>query len=248
MTRATGLLEVIALTAHDAREAEAGGASQLEVVGTMDDDGLSPEPALVEELRRASSLPLRVMVRLRGGFGTDDAEITRLRQLARRYLDAGAEGLVLGFLTPAGDADVDAAMAVVDDLDCPWTFHRAIDHCATPDRAWARLLGLPGWTRSSPRAPRAASATGSRPSWNGPGVPAETVSWRAAACVRSTSRSWPRPVSVPSTSGAPYGRRARSPGRSTPHWCAPGAHSSTTPSGSAPRTATSPDEQHLTRG
>ncbi|WP_454299816.1 copper homeostasis protein CutC [Salana multivorans] len=218
MTRAAGLLEVIALSARDAHEAEAGGADRLEIVGTMDDDGLSPGPALVEELRRASSLPLRIMVRLRAGFGTDDAEIARLRRLARHYLDAGAEGLVLGFLTPAGDADVDAAMAVVGDLDCPWTFHRAIDHGAAPDRAWPQLLGLPGWTRSSPRAQRAASATVSRSSWNGPGAPAGTASWQAAACDHGTSPPWLRPVSVPSTSGAPYGRAARSPGRSTRHW------------------------------
>ena len=43
----SGLLEVIALHAADAERAEAGGADRLEIVGTMEFDGLSPEPALV---------------------------------------------------------------------------------------------------------------------------------------------------------------------------------------------------------
>ena len=62
----TGLLEVIALQAADAERAEAGGADRIELVGTMADDGLSPEPALVGQVRRATSLPIRVMLRLPG--------------------------------------------------------------------------------------------------------------------------------------------------------------------------------------
>ena len=45
------LLEVIALHAADAERAEAGGADRIELLGTMDDDGLSPEPRLVEKVR-----------------------------------------------------------------------------------------------------------------------------------------------------------------------------------------------------
>ena len=52
------LLEVIALHAADAERAEAGGADRIELLGTMDDDGLSPEPRLVEKVRRATSIQL----------------------------------------------------------------------------------------------------------------------------------------------------------------------------------------------
>ena len=48
------LLDVIALHAADAERAEAGGADRIELLGTMDDDGLSPEPRLVEKVRRAT--------------------------------------------------------------------------------------------------------------------------------------------------------------------------------------------------
>ena len=84
------LLEVIALHAADAERAEAGGADRIELLGTMDDDGLSPEPRLVEKVRRATSIQIRPMVRLRAGFGTDGGEATRLKGLIAGYLDAGA--------------------------------------------------------------------------------------------------------------------------------------------------------------
>jgi copper homeostasis protein len=113
----------------------------------MDADGLSPEPALIGQISRATSLPVRVMVRLREGFSTDGGELVRLKGLARSYLEVGAEGLVLGFLNGLTEVDVEVVLELVGDLDCPWTFHRAIDHCISPDRAWRDLRGLPRLTQ-----------------------------------------------------------------------------------------------------
>lgn len=139
----TGLLEVIALHEHDARRAEEGGADRIELLGTMDEDGLSPEPALVEKVRNSIDIPLRPMVRLRPGFGTDGGEATRLRGLIWSYLDAGADGVVLGFLNGHGDVDTEVIQALVGEGDWPWTFHRAIDHVLDARRAWQVLPTLP---------------------------------------------------------------------------------------------------------
>lgn len=139
----TGLLEVIALHEHDARRAEEGGADRVELLGTMDEDGLSPEPALVEKVRNSIDIPLRPMVRLRSGFGTDGGEATRLRGLIWSYLDAGADGVVLGFLNGHGDVDTEVIQALVGEGDWPWTFHRAIDHVLDARRAWQVLPTLP---------------------------------------------------------------------------------------------------------
>ncbi|MBP8920028.1 MAG: copper homeostasis protein CutC [Micropruina sp.] len=139
----SGLLEVIALHAADAERAEAGGADRVELCGTLDDGGLSPEPALVERVRAATSIQLRVMVRLRAGFGTDGAEVVRLRGLIGSYLDAGADGLVLGFLNGMGEVDAQVVGELVADGDWPWTFHRAIDSSLYPDRGWALLRRMP---------------------------------------------------------------------------------------------------------
>ncbi len=139
-----GLLEVIALHAADAERAEAGGADRVELVGTMDDDGLSPEPRLVDKVRRATSIQIRPMVRLRGGFTTDGGEVTRLKGLISSYFDAGADGVVLGYLNGTNRIDLEVVGELVGDGSFPWTFHRAIDHCLDVDRAWTDLRTLPG--------------------------------------------------------------------------------------------------------
>lgn len=137
------MLEVIALHAADAERAEAGGADRVELVGSMDEGGLSPEPAMVDKVRRATSIQVRPMVRLREGFGTDGGEATRLRGLISSYFDAGADGVVLGFLNGHAGVDVEVVSELVGAGDWPWTFHRAVDHCLDQDRAWACLLELP---------------------------------------------------------------------------------------------------------
>ncbi|MEO7588459.1 MAG: copper homeostasis protein CutC [Arachnia sp.] len=137
------MLEVIALHAADAERAEAGGADRIELVGSMDEGGLSPEPAMVDKVRRATSIQVRPMVRLREGFGTDGGEVTRLRGLISSYFDAGADGVVLGFLNGHAGVDEEVVTELVGAGDWPWTFHRAVDHCLDQDRAWASLLRLP---------------------------------------------------------------------------------------------------------
>ncbi|GAB3742956.1 copper homeostasis protein CutC [Microlunatus parietis] len=139
----TGLLEVIALHVADAKRATDGGADRIELVGTMDDDGLSPEPALVGQVLRATTLPVRVMLRLRGGFATDAAEIVRLKGLLRTYRDLGADGVVVGFLNADTEVDLPVMREVLGEIDFGWTFHRAIDSCIWTDRAWRALRDLP---------------------------------------------------------------------------------------------------------
>jgi copper homeostasis protein len=139
-----GLLEVVVLHAADAERAESGGADRLELTSSLV-DGLSPEPALVGQVRRATSLPIRVMLRLRHGYSTDGAEAARLKGLLSSYLTVGADGVVLGFLN--GHTEVDAGVVteiVSEHPDVRWTFHRAVDACISSQRAWRELRGLPG--------------------------------------------------------------------------------------------------------
>ncbi len=151
----SGLLEVIARHAADAGRAEAGGADRIELVGTMEHDGLSPEPGLVAKVRAATSLPVRAMLRLREGFGTDGGEVAHLKGLVSAYASAGADGLVLGFLNAHTEVDVEVVTEVLADAESGWTFHRAVDFCISTDRAWRELRRLPGLdavlTAGSPR-------------------------------------------------------------------------------------------------
>lgn len=138
------LLEVIALHAGDARGAEQGGADRIELVGTIDEDGLSPAPDLVEKARLVTSIQIRPMLRLRAGFSTDGGEVTRLKGLASAYMDAGADGVVLGFLNAANQLDVGVITELMGEAEVPYTLHRAIDHCLDQRRAWQSVKQLPG--------------------------------------------------------------------------------------------------------
>lgn len=151
----SGLLEVVVRHAADAERATAGGADRLTLLAGTEDDPRSPEPALVGQVRRVTDLPLRVVLRLREGYGTDGGEATRLQGLVTAYRQVGAEGMVLGFLNAHTEVDVEVVTALVGDGSFGWTFSRAVDACMSLDRAWRELRRLPGLdavhTAGSPR-------------------------------------------------------------------------------------------------
>ena len=194
-----GLLEVLVLHEADARRAEEGGADRVELVGSLDDGGMSPEPRLVERVRAFTTIQLRPMLRLRAGFGTDGGEFTRLRGLVASYLDAGADGVVFGFLNGMGEIDREVCEALAEHAGWRWTFHRAVDSVLDADKAWRTLMRLPRLdqvlTAGSPRGveagldellrlatsdPRIASLM-----MAGGGLLPEHVPWLARAGVRS---------------------------------------------------------------
>ncbi|MEV0976933.1 copper homeostasis protein CutC [Streptomyces sp. NPDC049915] len=137
------VLEVIALDTADAVAAQAGGADRLELVTDMAADGLTPPVDTFTAIRAAVDIDLRVMLRLADGFAAGD--LRRLVDTAGELRAAGADQFVLGFLDAHGGVDLAAVERVVAVLDgCPWTFHRAIDHCADRDALRKALDGLPG--------------------------------------------------------------------------------------------------------
>ncbi|AXE39555.1 copper homeostasis protein CutC [Acidipropionibacterium virtanenii] len=138
------LLEVICRHEHDARRAAEGGADRIELLGSLTDGGMSPEPAVVARAVSAVDIPVRPMVRLREGFSTDGGELSRLRGLIESYLDTGAEGVVMGFLNADTEVDVDVMRLLAGTPPCRWTFHRAIDATLRPRNAWATIMQLPG--------------------------------------------------------------------------------------------------------
>ena len=156
-----GLLEVVVFHAADAERAEAGGADRLQLSAGSEEDPRSPEPALVGQVRRVTGLPLRVVLRLREGYGTDGGEIARLQGLLTSYRAVGADGVVLGFLN--GHTEIDAAVvtAVVGEPEFGWTFspgrRRLHLDAIAPGGSCA---GCPGWTRCSRPARPAGVAEG----------------------------------------------------------------------------------------
>ena len=154
----TGLLEVVVTHGPDAERAEAGGADRVSLIGDAlpgterEAGALSPAPALVEQVRAATSLPVRPLLRLRDGFGTDGGEVAHLHGLMASYASAGADGVVLGFLNALTEIDLEVVGELVGPSTGPdvaggglrWTFSRAVDACISTDRAWRALPHLPG--------------------------------------------------------------------------------------------------------
>lgn len=140
------ILEVIALTADDARAARAGGADRLELVTDMASDGLTPSRETFARVRAAVDLPLRVMLRATDGFTTGgDVVFGELCERAEELRAEGAEEFVLGFLDAMGGPDLPAVLALNEVIEgCSWTFHRAVDRAADREALRKSLAGFPG--------------------------------------------------------------------------------------------------------
>ncbi len=123
------LLEVIVTSVHEAIEAQAGGADRLELVDSLAHGGLTPAFRLTEDIIRAVSIPVRVMLRPNASMSiSEPGELSRLRLCAAAFASLGVHGIVLGFLRD-GALDYSAMEQILDAAaGTPVTFHRAFDH------------------------------------------------------------------------------------------------------------------------
>ena len=122
-------LEICIDSLASARAAVAGGADRIELCSALAVGGLTPYAALLEQLREESDIAVRCMLRPRAGDFLYSAEELQLlcRQIGR-LRDAGADGFVIGCLTPDGDLDKAAMKCLLDACGgCGVTLHRAMD-------------------------------------------------------------------------------------------------------------------------
>ena len=141
------LLEIIVQSVEDARAAAEGGADRLEVVRAIREGGLTPSPSLIDEIRQATPLPLRVMVRGNSGYDSTPDELRRLQRAAGEFAAAGVDGLVAGF-AQNGALALDELLAVIAAAPgVPVTFHRAFDALTEPERAIDVLAEIPAIDR-----------------------------------------------------------------------------------------------------
>lgn len=122
------LVEICCGSADDVLQAKAAGANRVELNSSLFLGGLTPT---VGELRVAqkSGLPILCMVRPReGGFCYTEAEFETMLLDAKSLLDAGADGIVFGFLHGDGSLDVERCRQMVAVIGGKQSvFHRAID-------------------------------------------------------------------------------------------------------------------------
>ena len=148
------VLEVCVDSTASALAAKRGGADRLELCADLIVGGTTPSLTLVQQVRAETGLPVRALLRPRfGDFCYDSYELAQMEQLAAELVEAGADGIVTGVLTPEGALDAGAmqpiyaaARKAAEKVGRPvaCTLHRAFDVCADPFAALetARSMGL----------------------------------------------------------------------------------------------------------
>ena len=144
------VLEVCVDSTASALAAKRGGADRLELCADLIVGGTTPSLTLVQQVKAETGLPVRALLRPRfGDFCYDSYELAQMEQLAAELVEAGADGIVTGVLTPEGALDAGAmqpiyaaARKAAEKAGRPvaCTLHRAFDVCADPfaalETAW----------------------------------------------------------------------------------------------------------------
>ena len=138
------VLEVCVDSLASARAAIAGGADRLELCSALSVGGLTPYTALLRQIRAESDIEIRCLMRHRAGdflYSPEELELLRLQILALK--EAGADGFVIGCLTPEGALDPEAMKPLVAACgDCGITLHRCIDVSADLEQTYRDAMAL----------------------------------------------------------------------------------------------------------
>lgn len=140
------VLEICVDSLASARAAIAGGADRLELCSALIAGGLTPYEMLLRQIREESDAAVRCLMRPRAGdFLYTPEEIAMLARQIRQLKDAGADGFVIGCLTPDGQLDKAAMeLLIAAGGGSGITLHRCIDVSRDPVQTYldAKKLGI----------------------------------------------------------------------------------------------------------
>lgn len=124
--------------------AKEGGAQRIELCSALSEGGLTPSAALIAESLKARIAKVHVLIRPRNGdFLYTDEEVRLMEADIAAAVRAGADGIVIGALTPDGDVDIAACRRLVDAAGtASVTFHRAFDLCRDPWKSLEDVIAL----------------------------------------------------------------------------------------------------------
>lgn len=145
------ILEVCCGNIPSVRAAIQGGAHRIELCCELEHDGLTPDAPMISQaiaLCHPAGISVHVLIRPRAGnFVYTPEELDQMLADIHTALQLGADGIVIGALTPDGDIDlIQTAQMVQYARQCnrqvSITFHRAFDVCNNPFQALEQIIEL----------------------------------------------------------------------------------------------------------
>ena len=138
------MLEICVDSLASARAAIAGGADRLELCTALSVGGLTPYIELLRQIRAESDIPIRCLMRPRGGdFLYTPEEIQMMANQITALKQAGANGFVIGCLDENGDLNKAAMYPLLYAASgCGLTLHRCIDVSRDPLQTYRDAASL----------------------------------------------------------------------------------------------------------
>jgi copper homeostasis protein len=138
------LVEACVQSLGSAVRAERAGAHRIELCADLAVGGVTPSAGLLRATRSRLAIPIHVLIRPRGGsFRYDEGEVEAMLYDIAEARRSGADGVVIGALTPEGMVDRAITGRLVEAArPLAVTFHRAIDDTPDLDQAFRVLLEL----------------------------------------------------------------------------------------------------------
>ena len=140
------ILECCVDSVESALQAEKGGADRLELCSNLIIGGTTPTLALFRQIREHTNIRIHVLVRPRfGDFLYTKQELHIIAKEIDMFRKAGAEGIVIGCLTPDGSLDCEAMHFLIDYAgQMTVTLHRDFDMSKDPFQTLelAKELGI----------------------------------------------------------------------------------------------------------
>ena len=121
-----------------------GGADRLELCANLAIGGTTPSRSLFRQVRRDCGVRINVLIRPRfGDFLYSGGEMEEMAEEITAFRDLGADGVVIGALTPDGELDREKMVRLIDragEMDI--TLHRAFDMTRDPFAALETAVSL----------------------------------------------------------------------------------------------------------
>jgi copper homeostasis protein len=137
-------LEICCYSPDSAYLAWQAGADRIELCDNYFEGGTTPSFGAIRKVLDFLTIPVNILIRPRGGdFCYSKYEHEAIKEDVLMVKKMGANGVVVGFLTPDGYLDQEKTKEIVllaDGMEV--TFHRAFDMCLDADQALEQLIDL----------------------------------------------------------------------------------------------------------